>query len=137
MVDTNILFSFFRENPVRFIIINSSFFGLELCTPEYAIEELWNNRVSLCKYARLKTEMELQTILSALKSYVEVKPMEFFEDYKEIGKSASPDKKDAPFFALALKLNAGIWSNEPRLKQQSVLPVFSTQEVMKELLRKI
>jgi predicted nucleic acid-binding protein len=59
VVDTNILFSFFRENPVRFIIANSNSFGLELFSPEYGIEELTENKSELMKYSGMKTNEEL------------------------------------------------------------------------------
>lgn len=39
--------------------------------------------------------------------------------------------KDAPYFALALKLHTPIWSNEKRFKQQSTVKVFKTHELKK------
>lgn len=68
-----------------------------------------------------------------MESFVEVVPMELFQEYKEGGIIISPDPKDAPFFALALKLKGIIWSNEPRLKRQSKVKVFSTKEMREEL----
>ena len=53
VIDTNVLFSFFRENPVRSIIITSKSFGLGLFTPEYSIDELRNNKSDLFKYSGL------------------------------------------------------------------------------------
>ncbi len=133
VVDTNILFSFFRENPVRSIIVNANQLGLELFTPEYAFEELQNNANDLLKYTKLKNENELEKIFTLLDLFVDKKSLSFFSDMKEEGKDISPDEKDAPFFALALKLKAEIWSNEPLLKQQSVIMVHSTPELRKVL----
>ncbi len=118
VVDTNILFSFFRDNPVRAIIINSPFFGLRLVTPEYAIDELEKIKQKLVKYAKIE-EKELEVLFSSLRQCLEVVPMDFFRDCKEKGLAHSPDSKDAPFFALALKIDGKIWSNEPRLKKQN------------------
>ena len=132
IVDTNILFSFFRDNPVRTIIVNSPFFGLRLVTPEFAIDELEKIKPNLLKYTKLK-ENELYEILSALKQCIEVVPLDFFKDYKEKGKICSPDPKDAPFFSLALKLQGNIWSNEPRLKKQNFLKVYSTPDLIQWL----
>ena len=135
IVDTNILFSFFRENPVRNIIINSNLFGLELSTPEYAIDELWNNKSELMKYSGISIEKELENAIESLKLFVETKPINFFSKFKEDAIKISPDRKDAHFFALALKLNGVIWTNEPRLKKQSKVKILNTADLIK-MLRK-
>ena len=44
-----------------------------------------------------------------------------------------PDPKDAPYLALALSLNASIWSNDSHLKEQSLVKVLSTSELVKLL----
>ena len=133
VVNTNILFSFFRENPVRELIIDSKSFGLELYTPKYAFSELRDNKSGISKYSGIKTDGELEFALSALKFFIKVPPVSFFEDMKDESRKISPDPKDAPFFALALKLDCAIWSNEPRLKRQSMVNVFNTRELMKFL----
>ncbi|MBI4141113.1 hypothetical protein HY485_04725 [Candidatus Woesearchaeota archaeon] len=130
VVDTNILVSFFRENPVRFAIINSKMAGLELFTPEYAIDELKANKSDLLKYSKLKNEKELELVIAALRTFVEIKQISFFKEFKPQSIKISPDAKDAPFFALALKLKSSIWSNEPRLKRQSAVKVFNTRELL-------
>jgi predicted nucleic acid-binding protein len=38
--------------------------------------------------------------------------------------------KDIPFFALALKLNCPIWSNEPRFKKQSEVEVLLNKDMI-------
>ena len=65
--------------------------------------------------------------------FVEVKSIEFFEEFKAESEQISPHAKDAPFFALALKLDSDIWSNEPRLKRQSRVKVYNTGELRKLL----
>ena len=129
VVDTNILFSFFRENPVRSLIVNAKDFGLQLFTPAYAFGELRNNKKYLMKYAKLKTDEEIEFILKSLLLFIETKPMQSFEECKERAKIICPDQKDTPFFALALKLKANIWSNEPLLKRQSQIKVVTTAEL--------
>lgn len=133
VVDTNILVSFFRENPVRLIILNAKLFESNLFTPEFAFTELLKNKSDLIKYSGLKTDKELEFIITTLRSYLEVMPANSFKAFKSKAESVSPDLKDAPFFALALLLKAKIWSNEPRLKRQDEVKVLSTSEVMKEL----
>ncbi len=48
---------------------------------------------------------------------------------KNLNKKLVHDK-DAPIFALALKFNCAIWSNEPSFKQQTKLPVISTRDII-------
>lgn len=132
VVDSNVLLSFFRENPVREIIVKAGFFELELYTPKYAIEELENNKSAVMKYAGIQTEEEFRFVLSTLELFIQIVPIEFFEDFKTKAKDITPDEKDAPFFALALKLNCSIWSQEPGLKQQSEVKVLSNKEVLEK-----
>jgi len=48
-------------------------------------------------------------------------------------KSISPDPDDSDFFALALKLNCPIWSEEKKLKKQLEVKVVNTSELIEEL----
>ena len=49
-------------------------------------------------------------------------------------KHISPDVKDVPYFAAALKLKIPIWSNDAALKQkQDAVKVYSTKEVAKQV----
>src|SRR3989344_2273779 len=60
-----------------------------------------------------------------------------FDEYDEfLDKSIKnlPDPKDAPYLALALLRNASIWSNDPHLKEQSLVKVYTTKELVEALL---
>src|SRR3989338_4581202 len=130
VADTNILFSFFRENPVRFIIINSKSFGIELFTSEYNIDELRKNKSDLFKYSGLNSE-QIGSVIDELNKHISsVSPNEY-KQFEQEAKQVSPHDKDAPVFALALKIKADVWSNEPRLKKQSVVKVYSTEDLRK------
>lgn len=131
VVDTNILLSFFRNNPVRFIILNSELLGVSLFAPEHAIEELKNNKSDILKYSKLNSE-QFNEALSRLSEFIEIVPKTSFNMFESEAKQLIHDK-DAPIFALALKLNSPIWSNEPRFKKQSSVKVFNTQD-LRELL---
>jgi len=58
-----------------------------------------------------------------------------YEEFKKIARPLAPHKsdKDIPYFALALKLNCPIWSNEPEFKEQSKIKIFNTQDLRNEL----
>ena len=130
VVDANILFSFFRENPVRFIIINSEDFKLELFSPTHVLEELKQNMPDIIKYTKLDSE-QIKSIFEELKKFIIIIPSESYKEFKSSAKKLSPHKsaKDDPYFALALKLNCPIWSNEPAFKEQSSIKVFNTKEL--------
>ena len=54
-------------------------------------------------------------------------------NYREKAEDICPDPKDIVYFALALYLKCGIWSNEKRLKKQNVVKVYATHDIMKIL----
>ena len=130
VVDSNILVSFFRPNPVNEIISKSSLNELYLFAPEYAIEELKKNNSDLLKYSKLNSE-QLDIKFIELSSLIKIVPNESFKEFELEAKQISPHDKDIPIFALALSLNCPIWSNEPRFKEQSKIDVFSTREMIK------
>ncbi|MFH1711459.1 MAG: PIN domain-containing protein [Nanoarchaeota archaeon] len=132
IVDTNILVSFFRDNPVKFIILNSRLLNLELITPEYALEELKKNESDISKYGKINSE-QFNNILSDLSKFIRIIPEESFTNQEAIAKELIHDK-DIPFFALALSLDCTIWSNEPSFKEQSKIKILNTSD-LKEMLK--
>ena|SRR3989344_4564856 len=131
VVDSNILLSFFRDNPVRFIIVNAELLGISLYTPEYVINELKNNKSDILKYSKL-TSSQFNKALSELSKFIEIVPKTSFDMFKSQAKELIHDK-DIPVFALALKLDCPIWSKEPRFKKQSSVKILSTSDLI-ELL---
>ncbi len=132
LLDTNILFSFFRDNPVRRAILKAESYSLELYSPEYAIEELKKNLHDLIKYSKLSEE-EIFFMLKKLEKHVKFIPKEEFKQFESKAKQFSPHDKDLPFFSLAIKLNCAIWSNEPGFKEQTEVDIFNTQNLRDEL----
>ena len=116
VIDSNILISFFRDNPVRFIILNQKIFNLELFTPEYVLGELKKNESDVLKYGKINSE-QFNNILSDLVKLIRTKPKETFKEKESRAKELIHDK-DIPIFALALSLNCAIWSNEPAFKSR-------------------
>ncbi len=134
VIDANILFSFFRDNPVRFIIINASLIKLQLFSPAHVLEELNKNIQDLVKYTKLSS-LEISSIIEELKSVISIMPSQEYNEFGSEAKKLSPHKsgKDTPYFALALKLNCAIWSNEPAFKKQSRIKIFNTKELREHL----
>jgi len=131
VVDTNILLSFFRENPVRFIIINSEFLGLKLYSPEHCWRELLNIKSSISKYSKLALE-QIDLVFEELKNILVIIPDELSKSSEPEAKQLIHDK-DIPVFALALSKQSAIWSNEPLFKKQSSVKVFNTKDLRDSL----
>jgi len=129
VVDTIILFSFFKESPVRFIILNSESLGLQLFSSAYVLDELGNNMQKLIKYSKLSLA-EISPIIEELKEFISIFPSSEYKEFESRARQLVHDK-DIPFFALALKLNCAIWSNEPGFKRQSSIEIFNTEDLRK------
>ena len=131
VVDTNILISFFRKNPVRFIILNARLLDLELYSSKYCWQELLKIKLSISKYCKLQPE-QIDLIFEELKEFIKIIPDEFSKPFEQEAKQLIHDK-DIPIFALALKLNCPIWSNEPGFKEQPSVEIFNTEDLRKLL----
>ena len=131
VIDTNILLSFFRGNPVRFTILNSQLLNLELYSPEHCWQELLKIRLSISKYCKLQPE-QIDSIFEELKKFIKIIPDEFSKSFEQESKQLIHDK-DIPIFALALKLDCSIWSNEPGFKKQSSVKILNTENLKKLL----
>jgi len=129
VVDTNILVSFFRENPVNKIILGYKSLKLELFSQEYMILELKKNKNDVLKYSGLN-EKQFNSTLSELLSIIKLIPEELCQEHNIEAQQLSPHDKDIPVFALALKLNCPIWSNEPAFKEQSKVRVFNNRDMI-------
>jgi predicted nucleic acid-binding protein len=131
VVDTNVLFSFFKkESETKKLILN--FEILELATPSFCVDELEGHKELISRKSRLSNS-EFEEVLNALLIFVKVFSLSEYKDSLQNAKNISPDPDDVDFVALALNLDCAIWSNDKRLKQQSVVKVFSTSELIKLL----
>lgn len=126
--DTNTLVSFFRQNPVNEIVSKSKSLNLQLLVPELAIDELKKNKQDILKYSQLNSE-QFKEKLSKLLKFIKIVPKESFKGFESEAKQLIHDK-DIPFFALALKLNCPIWSNEPLFKKQSKIEILSNRDMI-------
>lgn len=131
VVDTNVLFTFFWKNSfTKGLLVDQD---LEFFAPEFALEEinkysneiLEKTNISLEKFKELRTDLAI---------FVEFIPLEEYKQFLPEALSLIPiHPDDADFLALALKLKLPIWSNDPHLKQQSKVKVYSTSDLLKEL----
>jgi predicted nucleic acid-binding protein len=70
-------------------------------------------------------------VLDFLEKEIEFVSFEEFEEFYKEAEQISPDPNDVQYFALALKLDGAIWSNDKALKKQFIVEVLSTGEIIK------
>ena len=107
--------------------------GYKFFSPEFLLEEVNKNIPSLVKTSGLTRE-ELQAAFTLLLKRIEIISKSEYEEFLLEAKRVSPDVKDVPYFALAIKMKCPLWSREPRLKRQKAVKVLDDKDV-EELLK--
>ncbi|MDP1729356.1 MAG: PIN domain-containing protein [archaeon] len=126
IVDANIVFSILIKEG-----FNAKLFfhpKLIVYAPAYMLEELKHYKEFLISKTQ-RSDEELEWMLKALKSIMIIVPEEEYSQFYEEAKKISPDPDDIQYFALALKLRCGIWSNDKELKKQSRIDIYDSKEV--------
>ncbi len=135
VVDANILIAtLIREGFTRELILNER---LSLYVPETIITEFLEHIQEI----ESKTRVSYKILKEKAKEILHLANIKIINEediIKEMSEACkiSPDPDDAIYFALAIKLNCPIWSNDKKLKQQDIVKIYSTHELF-ELLESI
>ena len=134
VIDANVIFAALvaRGGTFRVFVTNKILRKFRFIAPEYLFIEIREHFDEILEKTKLSQE-ELEVVLDFLEGQIEVIPFEEFEDKYDDAKNISPDPDDVPYFALALKLNCAIWSNDRKLKEQGIVKVYTTQEIIQML----
>lgn len=128
VVDANILFAALIKNSFSYnFLFNEKF---RLFTPEYIFTELEKHKEELLDKTEKTTE-EFFRFLEILKRRIVLVPLEELTPYISEAEKLTPDPDDIAYFALALKLNCAIWSNDKKLKEQNKIKIYHTHELSK------
>jgi len=128
VLDANVLISaLLKDGRTRQLLLSNQKF--EFCVPIYF-------RAEFLKYANhfaIKLAKPKKEILRIMKQLIELAEIKEFKkneyvDFLSEAKNISPDPKDVPYFALALKFNCPIWTNDKLLKTQKKVKIISTHE---------
>ena len=132
VVDTNkLLAAFLKGGIVRSILLLTKH---EFYTLDYAVLEIEKHEKDFLKklhithkqFQELLSEFVYKNVIMVRSSFIEDQINEALEICKAF------DIADAPFVALALKLNAPIWSNDKDLREkQKIIPVVTTGDIAK------
>jgi predicted nucleic acid-binding protein len=128
VVDANILFSLFiKSSRIEELVFDDS---LEMYAPEFIFEEFQIYEEYIISKTQ-RTSLEFQTLLHILKKRINIIPLKNFSEYIQEAKNISPDINDIQYFALALKLQCPLWSNDKELKtKQHYILVYSSQDLI-------
>lgn len=132
VLDNNSLFSIMNPKSISAYLFAS--IRAEFIAPEFIKSEFEKYKEIILSKSKL-SEHEFEIRQKEIEESIE-----FFEEskYGELLAKAIKnlsDSKDSPYLALALLTNSVIWSNDPHLKEQSLVPVFTTSDLIKMLLR--
>ncbi len=128
VVDTNIIFAALIKNSFSYhLLFNGRF---HLLAPEYVFTEFEKHKEEILEKTEQTTE-EFFRLLEVLKRRIILVPLEELTANIEEAEKISPDPCDMAYFALALKYNCAIWSNDKKLKQQNRIKVYHTHELVK------
>ena len=127
VVDANVLFSVFIKDGVTAELLLDE--DLHLFAPEFIIEEFEDHKYDIIRKTT-RTEREFNDLYSILKTIITIFPVEEFNQFIQKAEKLSPDPDDVHYFALALKLHCGIWSNDKALKHQNKVLIFNTSDIM-------
>ena len=130
VVDTSIIFSLFKSNSFTNKLLRE--FSFELFAPSNLLNELYKYSDLICFKAGI-TKDKFKEDVSLLPEVIEFKePSQFFRDKAD---KLISHKEDISFLALALELKIPIWSNDPHLIKQLLVPVYKTSDLLKMFLR--
>jgi predicted nucleic acid-binding protein len=127
VIDANVLFAaLIKEGKTIEILLNPNF---NFYAPEFLFEE-FNKYKSEILHKTHRSGQEFSEIFGILKEIIEIVPRDKYKDKLQLAEGFSPDNGDVDYFALALNLNCGIWSNDKELKKQNKVKVHFTEELV-------
>lgn len=128
VVDTNILFSYFKKESFTRRLLSNPFF--ELISPEFSLSELKKYSAIIIRKCGLSVK-EFEKEINQLKKEIQFISTKKYLYLLDEAKKISPDINDSEFFALCLKEKAILWSNDSLLKNQKRILVLSTEEIVR------
>lgn len=130
VVDANILIAaFLRSALTRELLLDER---LLLWAPEYGLTEAEKVLVSPRLARRLGglTRDEVHFALSQLTSRIQTLPVSSYRHRLPDARQIAPHPEDAPYLALALHLRLPLWSNDSGVRNQPLIQVYTTLELL-------
>lgn len=132
VLDNNSLFSIMNPKSVSAYLFSSIM--AEFIAPEFIKSEFEKYKELILFKSKL-SEHEFEIRQKEIEESIEFFKESEYDEF--LGKAINnlSDSKDSPYLALALLTNSAIWSNDPHLKEQLLVPVFTTSDLIKMFLK--
>lgn len=132
VLDNNIFFSLMNPKSVNSYLFSS--IKSKFVAPDFIKLELEKYKEEcLIKSGLSKQEFEIRQ--KEIESEIEFTELSEYKRFLKESIKTLSDPKDSPYLALALLINSSIWSNDSHLKEQSLVEVFTTSELIKLFLK--
>ena len=126
VVDANVALSALAAGRLTDIFLS---FKLELAAPELFFIEIRKHKEEIKEKSKLNGE-DFETLLALIGKRIKVVPMDkFITLMPKAEKLLGEHVKDAPYLALALKLDCPFWSYEKRFRDLGNVKSLTTSEV--------
>jgi predicted nucleic acid-binding protein len=124
VVDANILFAaLIKDSITAHLLVSDAF---ELYAPSYLLAELAKHEATILEKTH-RSRKEFDLILDAYRERITFVDRTAYAPFLDV---ELPDPNDADYVALARFLDSPIWSNDAELKEQGVVIVLSTRELL-------
>ncbi len=131
VIDATVLFTGLIGTGTTKDIIFSD--AVKLYCPESLFKEVEEHK-SRIKILSNLSSVELNLLLNKLKEKIKSFSLSKYEKFIKQSNSIISDKDDTEYLALSLALNKiPVWSNDPHFKEQSLVKVFNTKELVEKL----
>ena len=130
VLDANVLVAaFLRSATTRELLLDER---LTLWVPEHGLTEAERVLTTPRLRRRLGTLSiaDVRLLLARFTLRVRVLPASAYQHHLAHAQRMAPHAEDAPYLALAMHLRLPLWSNDLALKDQNILPVYTTEEVL-------
>ena len=130
IVDAGIIFTGLTGTGITKVLLFSK--NLKLFAPEYLFDELEEHlsRIKLLS----SSSSEVDSLISKLRGHINIVEKSRFEARLDEANSLISDPDDTEYLALSLSMNkCSIWSNDPHFKEQSLIKIFTTEELVEVL----
>lgn len=131
VLDANILLSLMNPNSAASYLFSS--LRVDFFAPLYIKLEMNEHKSEFLSKSKLSAH-EFEIRQAEVNGGIKFFHVSQFKDFFKNALDALPDSDDSQYIALALSVKAAVWSNDPHLKQQSLVEVYSTKELIDKLL---
>lgn len=103
---------------------------VKLYAPEYLFDELNEHKSRIKEISKL-SENEFEELVSLLKTRIKIIPKKEFDIFLSKADELIADQDDTEYLALSLsKNNMPIWSEDHHFKEQLIVKIFTTKELV-------